>query len=139
MYAWHNAICFTCSTKQLLPCFECSPHKAMIFLLMHLSKSYKNSCSLGPYKPCVVCCIRSSSTQFRIHNGRDCCGIKLCSKCSLSFSSLLQCVCLCLSAVLKITGGHRSISDQFAHMTAQLALEPVIWSDHSLWLYCSIN
>ena len=38
--------------------------------------------------------------------------------------------------VLKITGGHWSISDQFAHMTMQLALEPVIWSDHS---YCSIN
>ena len=34
-------------------------------------------------------------------------------------------------SVLKITGGHRSISDQFAHKTMQLALEPVIWSNHS--------
>ena len=37
--------------------------------------------------------------------------------------------------MLKITGGHWSISDQFAHMTAQLALEPVIWSKHSLSLH----
>ena len=48
--------------------------------------------------------------------------------------------CIHVHAVLKITGGHRSISDQFAHMTAQLTLEPVIWSDHSFErLYCSIN
>ena len=37
--------------------------------------------------------------------------------------------------MLKIIGGHRSISDQFAHMTAQLALEPIIWSEHSLSLH----
>ena len=41
--------------------------------------------------------------------------------------------------MFKIMAGHLSISDQFAHMTAQLALELVIWLDHSFVLHCSIN
>ena len=35
--------------------------------------------------------------------------------------------------MLKITGGHQTIFDQFVHMTVQLVLEPVIRSDHSFW------
>ena len=95
------------------------------------------------------------SCAYLLSGGRFQC---LCGWCFSDWSALYSCwtvsscCCACLissavkdactvvkAAVLKITGGHRSFSDQFAHMTAQLTLELIIWSDHSLWLYCSIN